>query len=410
MKTTQQLGIAALTIAVARSDGGACALGQEQPSCGGTLRAPQVVLPEGPVELTMHRFEGLPTVEVLINGEGPMRFVLDTGAAGVLLRKDRAKAMKLPGAPGLPDGSAQALVQSPDGKAIPASLVLVKQMQLGGVELQEVRALAIELPYGESLDGIIGMDVFGDFLLTYDYPAARVRLARGELPEPNGRDILEYTTPLMPHSHPAVAVQLGADTLDCIIDTGSRAWFLVAPKLADRLKFRHGPFPGTKAMPASGELVPTKVGRLDTTLRLGRYTVPQPIVGIVEACGEMIMGTPFLLQFTVTLDGRNKRVRFARETDAPITVPPWRTAGFFLKRADRGMEVVDVHPSSHAAELGLTAGDVILTINGTAAEDLYGSTQWLDLVQQADTLELRYRRRDQDQPETKPIRVLELIP
>ena len=45
------------------------------------------------------------------------------------------------------------------------------------------------------------------------------------------------------------------------------------------------------------------------------------------------------------------------------------------------MQVVDVHPSSHAAELGLAAGDVILTINGTAAEDLYGSTQWLDLVQ-----------------------------
>lgn len=409
MQTTQQLGIAALTIALARFDGGTSVFGQEQPTCGGGLPAPRVVLPERPVELAMQRFEGLPTMDVLINGEGPTQFVLDTGAAGVLIRNDRAKALKLPGVPGLPEG-AQMQVQSPDGKAIPASLVVVKEMRLGNLELQEVHALAIELPYGESLDGIIGMDVFRDFLFTYDYPAERIRLARGELPQPNGCDILEYKTPIMPHSHPAVAVQLGAETVDCIIDTGSRAWFLVAPKLADRLRFRHGPVSGTKAMPASGALVPTSVGRLDATLGLGRYSVPQPTVGLLEACGEMIMGTPFLSNFAVTFDGRNKRVRFARDTDAPITVPAWRTAGFLLKRVDRGMQVVDVHPSSQAAELGLTPGDLVLTINGTSAENLYGSTRWLDLVQQADTLEIQYRRRGQDHPETKPIRVLELVP
>jgi S1-C subfamily serine protease len=152
------------------------------------------------------------------------------------------------------------------------------------------------------------------------------------------------------------------------------------------------------------------VGRLDATLRLGRYSVPRPTVGVIEACGEMIMGTPFLSNFAVTFDGRNKRVRFARETDTPITAPPWRTAGFLLKRAQRGMLIADVHPSSHAAEIGLTVGDIVLKINGVAAAEVYGSMQWLDLVQHADSIDTQYHRDDGNPPRTARIRILELVP
>src|SRR4029079_16628896 len=64
-------------------------------------------------------------------------------------------------------------------------VVSVDTVEIGGARFEDLRGSVRDstegLP-GETVDGILGFGLFGDCLLTLDYPGERVRLARGETP------------------------------------------------------------------------------------------------------------------------------------------------------------------------------------------------------------------------------------
>ena len=69
-----------------------------------------------------------------------------------------------------------------------------------------------------------------------------------------------------------------------------------------------------------------------------------------------------------------------------------------------------MHPVSHARSLGIANGDVIHEINGKAVGGLYGTSEWYELLQSADTVKLRYSPRGTETPRTVDVEVLELLP
>lgn len=390
--------------------------GEAQAQRRGIPAPEESVIPNDPVEIPMHRFNRLPAIDATINGKGPFRLIVDTGAAGLVLESEIAKGLELPDPPGFPAGAAMVQVQTPAGP-VSASLGYTKSLEIGDARFQGVWTIGMDLPFGDGLDGVIGTNVFHKCLLTYDYPGNRIRLSRGSLPKANGRDVLSFSSPGDSGSHPNIELNIGGEATRVMIDTGMTGWFRMPSEVAKGFKIVEGPVAGMKGLSAGGSGGrEANIVRLGTSIPFGNCTVEKPVVRLTDESdspgmwGGMIIGTLLLEHFVVTFDARNNRVRFARESSAPIVPPSVRLLGLNLIRKGRAMEVWSVYPESHAGSLGITEGSLVYEINGKPAIDLYQANEWSDLLQSSEKVTLRYSLLGSDVKQTADVRILELLP
>ena len=111
-------------------------------------------------------------VPVKLNGKGPFRFVLDTGASGSVVTPKAAKALGLHGS-----GTAKAIGA---GGSTDVMLTRLDSLELGGekvtgltLAIDEMKDVSAVVP---NLDGIVGYDFLRRFVLEIDYPASTLRL------------------------------------------------------------------------------------------------------------------------------------------------------------------------------------------------------------------------------------------
>src|SRR6266508_2953735 len=185
----------------------------------------------------MH-FRGLmPVVEVKINGQGPFAFTIDTGA-GMQADIDTSIATQLKLVPngkvltGDPSGQNDRVVET----------ARLDTIAFGGAEFRNVTAVIrpqrITRDYPD-VDGILGFALFTDYLLTLDYPAMQVRLARGALPVSNGADILNFD---IENGIPIIEVAIGRIRVRAHIDSGNFvAGFILPEEIVDQLQLLSPP-------------------------------------------------------------------------------------------------------------------------------------------------------------------------
>jgi hypothetical protein len=243
----------------------------------------------------------LAVVEVRVNGQGPFRFGIDTGAAGGA-RVSQSLADKL----GLPVVG-QAMAGDPSGKsrrAVP--IVEIGQLTVGNAVFGKVPAGAGDFsPLG--IDGILGFGLFSEHRLTLDYPHRRVRIERGELPPADGRTILSFEAP---YGIPTVHLTLGGVDAEAHIDSGNTREEIVVPAaLAGKLKLAAEPVSIGKARTGFNEFE-IRQAPLDGKLALGAYELTNPKIDIVDLFPFVNFGHKFLQRFTVTVDEKNHRIRF----------------------------------------------------------------------------------------------------
>src|SRR5262249_29214606 len=188
------------------------------------------------VELPFMRVGGLPLLEVRINGQGPFRVLLDTGAeAAAFLPPRGVRRLGLPVACG-----SRILGATAEPVEAGVRVRRVETAEIGGVEFRDFRA--VEVPTLEhqfpGLDGALGMGLFWDCLLTVDYPAGRVRITRGVLPAPDGREYLPLAAGTM---QPVTILAIGSVQMPVLIDSGSSSGLSVTPDVERGLAFSHPP-------------------------------------------------------------------------------------------------------------------------------------------------------------------------
>lgn len=378
----------------------------------GGLPAPkEIVMPDHATELVMHRYEKLPVIELMINGDGPFRMVLDTGAGAFLLSDRLTDTLDLPAPPGMQAGM-QVQVMSPGGP-ISATLGYIDELRIGDIQVKGAWTISTELPFGESIDGVIGIDFFRDELLTYDYLNNRVVIRDGELPEVNGQDIFSYESASGRGNHPTIEMIAGEMPTAFLIDTGYRGWFMVPAEWVNDQEILAGPVEGQMGLSAGGPVM-MQSARVATPISLGQYSVSAPIVRIQEdgssSMPRYIVGTSFLEHFAVTFDGSNSRVQFAHGPEGAITAPALRYVGMGMKQVGEQLEVWAVHPKSHAKEIGISVGDLVYTINGISAAEFYRSHKGQKLLTSTETITVTYAPRGSVETREVELRTLELLP
>lgn len=255
--------------------------------------------PDG-VTVPMLDFGGRPVIEVKINGAGPYRMIIDTGASRTVI-----------------DPSYNG------GQTGPTTLT---SFEIGALRIENVRVGSQALLGGDVPadfpKGVVSASMFPGSLVTFDFPARTITFRKGALPAPDGKRIFQYAAD---EALPVAPIRVAGREFVIHVDTGSPGGVM--------LPLRYGQLTdgGNKAdlLPLTGEV--TKVGSARTvagqfdmfagtingTIQLGDFPIatkevrfsdlrPGPKPGIGN------MGCELLKEFKVTLDSANRRLKFDR--------------------------------------------------------------------------------------------------
>jgi hypothetical protein len=249
----------------------------------------------------------MPAVEVMVNGQGPFLFAIDTAAQGGA-RVDSSLAEKLKLQP-----AGQVRASDGSGRNVRSLDVFVlDSITLGGVQFKGVRAASRNYntsPGAPRIDGILGFNLFSDYLLTLDFPAGRVRLERGELPGADGAEVLSFENP---QGAPVVELIVGGHKLKARIDSGNTVGGFVLPTaLVEKLTLAAPPVTVGKARTVSNE-VEIKEARLKESIRLGRFEFASPTIVFPALSDDANIGSKVLREFSLTFDQKNRRLRLKR--------------------------------------------------------------------------------------------------
>ena len=281
--------------------------GERVRSTPGRVQAPErSSIPARGVDVPMLKADHLPAVHVMVNGQGPFLFGIDTGGQGSA-RIDSALAARLH----LPVVG-QVRAGDPSGRnARLMNLVKVDALEIGGARFEGISAAVRdyhERRVGQPIDGILGFGLFQKGLLTLDYPGARVRVEEGELPSPDGAEIVPCR---MERGIPSIALTVGPLTVDADIDAGAMGGFMLPTSMIDQLTLAAPPKVVGKARTVSNEFE-IQEARLDGTVKLGGYEFAAATLGFQPVMPMANVGSRVLRDFIVTFDQKNGRVRFRK--------------------------------------------------------------------------------------------------
>ena len=268
---------------------------------------PNTLVAEVPI-----KYDGpMPVVEVMVNGKGPFKFGIDTGSQPrASVNSAVAETLGLPKV-------GQVMGGDPMGRNPRTfDIVKVELIKLASVEFRDVEAVKINFgrnPRMANVDGILGAGLFADYLLTLDYPAGRVRVERGELPQPDGASVLSYQSA---HGIPSVEISFGELKVYAHVDTGNLVGAVMLPSAVfSKLTLASEPRVAGRAHTVSSE-IEIREASVKETMRLGGYEFQQPTVSFSEIFRDANIGLKLLKNFAVTLDQKNMRMRLVKAAAA----------------------------------------------------------------------------------------------
>jgi hypothetical protein len=275
---------------------------------------PKILRLTAPVEVPMLNVgteqSPLPGVEVMVNGRGPFRFGIETGARFLIITADAAERAGL--GTESPGATPELHVDS----------ITVVAMLLGDIHV----SVLSRAPRG--VDGLLGLPAFENLLLTIDYPHTRIRFERDSLPAADGATIL----PLQRVSDFwGLPVSYAGHPMTTVLDTRSTGAFSLDPKVIPILPWTAEPVVVGRAGGAGNPTTEIKAGTLNGNVALGQYRITNPFLTLHQLPpdfpSEPRIGAVALKNFVLTLDQRHARVRLTRDGPDRFALPaPQRRA------------------------------------------------------------------------------------
>jgi predicted aspartyl protease len=334
-------------------------------------------------------------VKVAINGHGPFRMMVDTGASVTMITPAVAAAIN----EGVEDDE-EAPVEAINGFGNESALscVLLRTLEMNGAQFEGVRAgvvtglAPLAQASGQKVDGVIGFSLFSNVFVALDFPGRRLVLDAG-WPK-NLAPIRAELDVHEAHEVPFVTARLQGRNLDLMIDTGSNRGLLVTPEMAEPLTWKAEPRPGP-LVSVIGQTAREYVGRAGGELHVEQVTQIEPIVAISD--GEPSLGVEFLQRFCVVFDQAHDKMWLCAAGDDPVPSPAEHSLGLSLIQDGAGWRVAATIPGSPAEGVGIVSGDIVTRIEGKPATRWSRDQidQWTDGHSQV-ALSIRHDRSSRD--------------
>lgn len=290
-----------------------------------------------PFDITLDK----PSVLAKVNGLGPYLFLLDSGVSGATLDDNivRQASVKI-----RTEGSSE--------------IGHIAELNIGGVNLKGIDVAVYDWDLAEHgyrrFDGTLGLSVFKNCLLTLDYPNLKISLTQGHLAPADGLQILDYQEV---DGLAAVPLGFGETKVNMLLDTGSVEAFMINESLRDKIALLAGPAESSAA---------SELGRARGNVRLGGFGFVEPPTRFHDQ--QSAIGQLALYHFSVTLDQKNRRVRFSRKHGSYITFGGHSKFGLIVERRGKTLRITHIVPGTPACRRGLRVGDILTGVNRQYSE------------------------------------------
>jgi len=241
-------------------------------------------------------------VQAMVNGRGPFRFAVDTGASGV----GRADS-SLVAALGLPLGRVEG---NSDGvNTAQVDTTTFASLDVGGLVRNDVvvptRDYRGRMAPEAAFSGIVAREFFADGLVVIDYPRRLLSFSRKRSLAPGQGGALGYERPFR------IPVAIGNVRAEGNLDTGADVAFVLPRALFDQVG-------GTPLEAAGrGQLANTRVETQRSTVagpfRIGQAVLRDVEVRVSDRYPELLVGAQALQQSVVLIDQRSKAVAVCGE-------------------------------------------------------------------------------------------------
>ena len=260
-----------------------------------------------PVSVAMESAGGRPVVTARVNGRGPYKLILDSGAAGSVFSNELARDLALP-------DLGHAKIGRPESKDTqPATLTKIEKIEIAGLRLEGVSAVCADLSMvqkrlASDVQGVLSATMLDDVLVAYDYPARKIGFRRGELPAADGQTVFDWPAG---ERLPSVMMELAGEAVRVDIDTGSGNGFIITQAMAAKLEWLETPV-AAGPMHTLDTVTQTAAGRMKGEIRIGKFVFANPQVRTNDGVMKTV-GYEVLKNFVFTLDPKNRRFELRRE-------------------------------------------------------------------------------------------------
>lgn len=236
-------------------------------------------------------------VQARVNGRGPFRFAVDTGASG-WGRADTTLVSALHLKTGMPattsDGIQKARVAT----------VHLESLKLGGVSKQSLDVITRDYDSRMSPDaafsGIIGREFFADGLLIIDYPERTLSFSRKLSLSPAGPNVLRYERAFR------VPVSIGKVRTEGNLDTGADVAFVLPKSLFEQVS--DAPLQQAGAGRLTNSRIETMRSTVRGPFRIGGVSLSDVPVRVSGRYPELLVGAHALQHFVVMIDQRSRSI------------------------------------------------------------------------------------------------------
>ena len=154
--------------------------------------------------------------------------------------------------------------------------------------------------------GVIGLSLFEDCLVTFDYPRQELGLELGTLAASADSDVIQYDArgPL-----PEITLVVGNRTIPAHVDSGASSAFTLPKSFALEIGVEAQPRVVGRGRTINGEF-DVWAARLSGSIRLGGHEYRSPEVRLNDRFLVANVGHAVLRDFAVTVDQTHHRMRF----------------------------------------------------------------------------------------------------
>jgi predicted aspartyl protease len=256
---------------------------------------------EALVRVPFEVVDGRIYVQARVNGRGPFRFAVDTGASG-LARADAS----LVGALGL---GVQGQATTSDGvQAASVDTTHVDSLELGGVTRRDLDVITRDYSSRKSPEaafaGILAREFFADGLLVIDYPRKTLSFGRTRALSPAADNVLTYERAFR------VPVSIGALQTEGNLDTGANVSFVLPRSLYGQVAA--GPLERAGSGQLTNGNIETQRATIHGPFRIGGARLSDVEVRVADRFPELLVGAHALEGFVLMIDQRSKTIALCK--------------------------------------------------------------------------------------------------
>jgi len=340
------------------------------------------------VQFPIEVYNNLVVVPVILNGQLPLKFILDTGVrTAILTEKAYSDILNLPYA-------RKFTIAGPGGeKLVDAYVINDVSLDMPGVHGRGHAMLVLEKDYlelrnylGTDVHGILGYELFSRFIIKIDYERKQITLMQPERFRPKKRHTwlpitIEDTKPYV-----IVGLQMNDTTslsAKLLVDSGASHGLFLETDSSPKITIPEKHVSAIIGRGLGGE-IEGKSGRIKA-LELGKYVVsgvianfpdPHAYIDTLKTSSTIFrngsLGGEMLSRFTVIFNFPGERIYIKKNSSLKKEFY-FNLSGITLRALGarlRNFEIADITENSSAAKADIRKGDKLITVNGLNASDL----------------------------------------